>query len=476
MLKVFLSYRRDDLHGVAQGIVGRIYDRLEEQYGGENVFMDVTDIPPGANFVEYLDQWVSRADVVLAVIGPQWAEILVARRADPRDFIRIELEAALARGIPVVPLLLRGARMPGPDVLTGGLARLAERQAFVVDDGRDFKHHVGKLIGDLDTHYSGQRTASRPEPQALPVTPVPKPKPVSSPSYPAAEPKSPISRRPSGLVIFLLVLVLVLVVAMGFAAWSRFMAGPTPSLFTPRPEPPVEASPFSPVDGTSARPYQNTLGMRFVGVPGTNVAMSIWETRLQDYAAFAEATPGIKDQWKSGASRPDLPVVNVSWDDAQAFCKWLSQKEGKSYRLPTDHEWSLAVGIGDEENPKASPREKDGKIEGVYPWGKAWPPPKGAGNYYEDGVSGYADGHDHCLAPVGSYDPNPLGMFDLGGNVWEWCEDKYDPASSDSVQRGASWSNWVALDRLSSSYRIGMESSYSFHNVGFRVVMVVGER
>jgi hypothetical protein len=72
-LKVFLSYRRDDLHGVAQGIVGRIYDRLEDHYGNGNVFMDIDNIPPGVNFVEYLDSWVGQADVVLAVIGPQWA-------------------------------------------------------------------------------------------------------------------------------------------------------------------------------------------------------------------------------------------------------------------------------------------------------------------------------------------------------------------------------------------------------------------
>jgi len=189
-LKVFISYRRDDIHGVAQGIVGRIYDRLEDHYGDGNVFMDIDNIPPGVKFVEYLDSWVSQADVLLAVIGPRMGQLLQARRADPRDFVRIEIEAALSRGIPVVPLLVRGARMPGPEILTGGLARMAEHQAFVVDDGRDFKHHVGRLVKDLDTRYKPRK----PGPESATCTPQPA---TVSESKVAAKPK-PVSKVTSG--------------------------------------------------------------------------------------------------------------------------------------------------------------------------------------------------------------------------------------------------------------------------------------
>jgi len=127
-------------------------------------------------------------------------------------------------------------------------------------------------------------------------------------------------------------------------------------------------------------------------------------------------------------------VVNVTWGEAQAFCEWLSKKEGKTYRLPTDHEWSLAVGIGDREDANARPKDKAMKIPWVFPWGTQWPPPLGAGNYAGEEanlfgadfmvIERYRDNHPFT-SPVGSYWANSLGIYDLGGNVWEWCDDQY---------------------------------------------------
>ena len=197
---------------------------------------------------------------------------------------------------------------------------------------------------------------------------------------------------------------------------------------------------------------------------------------------------GVDGSWKNVEYQghkqgPDHPVVNVSWEDAQAFCRWLSQKEGKNYRLPTDHEWSLAVGIGDREDANASPKAKDMKIKGIYPWGTAWPPPPGAGNYAGEEVNyilskvikGYRDNHP-TTSPVGSYAANPLGIFDLGGNVWEWCEDEFDSASSSRVLRGASWGNYVP-DLLLSSFRSNVVPTLRYNYYGYRVVLSgVGER
>jgi formylglycine-generating enzyme required for sulfatase activity len=188
--------------------------------------------------------------------------------------------------------------------------------------------------------------------------------------------------------------------------------------------------------------------MVFVGVPGAP-AFSIWETRVQDYQAFASATGR---SWEKPAftQGPTHPAVNVSWDDAQAFCQWLTTKEringklsaSQSYRLPTDAEWSVAVGLPAESGN--SPKDKDEKIKDVWPWGTTWPPPSGAGNYDDETsadsyvIEGYHDGYDRT-APVGSFKPNQFGLYDLGGNVWEWCGDEYYPGSGTRVLRGASW-------------------------------------
>jgi serine/threonine protein kinase len=218
------------------------------------------------------------------------------------------------------------------------------------------------------------------------------------------------------------------------------------------------------------KPWKNTLGMRFVPVPGTKVLFCVWETRVQDYEAFVKAT---QREWErpSFDQGPDHPAVNVSWEDAKAFCKWLTDKEraeGKlradeEYRLPTDAEWSAAVGLPEEVG--ATPRDKDEKIKDVYPWGK-WPPPVGAGNYAE---SLKVDTHAYT-SPVGSFAPNRFGIFDLGGNVWERCEDEYYPGSGSRVLRGGSWLS-SGPDNLLSSLRNIDSPDYRFGNVGFRCVV-----
>ena len=126
--------------------------------------------------------------------------------------------------------------------------------------------------------------------------------------------------------------------------------------------------------------YVNSLGMKFVPVAGTKVLFSVWETRVQDYGVFAKEA-GRKLHRPSIPQEPPHPVVQVSWEDAVAFCTWLSKKEGRTYRLPTDAEWSVAVGLGVEKG--STPHEKALKVAG-YPWGDAWPPPRGAGNYSPD--------------------------------------------------------------------------------------------
>ena len=128
--KVFISYRRDDIAGVA----GRVSDRLAQEFGSDSLFMDVDSIPLGVNFVNALDNEVAKCDVLLAVIGQDWVDARDddgQRRLDnPHDYVRIEIAAALKRDIPVIPILVDGARIPKPDQLPDDLKDLALRNAL----------------------------------------------------------------------------------------------------------------------------------------------------------------------------------------------------------------------------------------------------------------------------------------------------------------------------------------------------------
>ena len=244
-----------------------------------------------------------------------------------------------------------------------------------------------------------------------------------------------------------------------------------------RPAPPP-ARPANTHPRENHRPQEsrtNSLGMKFVSVAGTAVFFSIWETRVQDYRAYSQAAGGVDGSWDDPGfwQTATHPVVNVSWDDAKKFCIWLTEHErregklpaGAQYRLPTDAEWSWAVGIGDRESA-GTPKEKGRRLKVIYPWGTQWPPPKGAGNY--DPALG-TDSFERT-SPVGSFAANAQGLFDLGGNVWEWCEDFLDGTSGVHVLRGASW-NFSGAGHLLSSYRNGGAPGARSTGIGFRCVL-----
>jgi formylglycine-generating enzyme required for sulfatase activity len=279
--------------------------------------------------------------------------------------------------------------------------------------------------------------------------------------------------------------------------------------------------PFDPV-GT----HTNGLGMQFVHVPDTDVQFSTYQTRVKDYRAFIHETGyihmretadpesrmwsvDVDGQKRRGYSwddlvfkqTPDDPVVGVSWQDAKAFCEWLTLREraagrlppDREYRLPTDREWSVAVGLEEkkageteEEFQKKTPAEKDQATKG-YPWGpeSAWPPPQGTGNYagteandehwpaafpsYFPTIPGYRDAYART-APVGSFKPNRLGLYDLGSNVLECCEDIYQLGGDTRTYRGASWRDGDP-DSLRSSNRRDGPPGRRYDRLGFRCVI-----
>jgi sulfatase modifying factor 1 len=207
--------------------------------------------------------------------------------------------------------------------------------------------------------------------------------------------------------------------------------------------------------------------------------MDKYEVTNAHYKKFVRATTGQRDP-EDGNFKPwqdknfngdNQPVICVSWEDAKAYVEWAEK------RLPTEAEWEKSA--------------RGGSVGKNYVWGDEWPPPKGAGNFaggtfkkiFPDRtiINGYDDGYAYT-SPVGSFNPNGYGLYDMAGNVWEWCADWYyvkyyadspreNPKGpsfgSSRVLRGASWDyHHPAVIRV--SYRDSYGTSYCGDIVGFR--------
>jgi hypothetical protein len=163
MSKIFVSYRRQD----SAAIVGRMYDRLRAHFGTDAVFMDIESILGGEDFTKRIESALDQCDLVVAVIGPRWAGDEEAHRRidDPKDFVRIEIESALKRDLPIIPVLISQAKMPIEASLPASLAKLTYRDAIDLDEGRDFKPHIRRLIRTIDAHFERAKS-SPPDAQA----------------------------------------------------------------------------------------------------------------------------------------------------------------------------------------------------------------------------------------------------------------------------------------------------------------------
>lgn len=158
-MKLFLSYRRND----TAYIVGRVRDRLVEHFGEDSVYTDVDNPPLGMDFAKRIEAHVAQCDVLLAAIGADWLNIIRSRQDDPNDYVRIEIESALNRDIPVIPLLVRGGSVPEEDELPLGLRELAVRQGLQIRRDPDFHSDVDRLIKGLEQ----QRVVNKPDDQSL---------------------------------------------------------------------------------------------------------------------------------------------------------------------------------------------------------------------------------------------------------------------------------------------------------------------
>ncbi len=449
MTKIFVSYRRDDSADVA----GRIYDRLAAKFGKEAIFKDVDSIPFGVNFKEYLENAVRQCAVELVIIGRQWLDIADEhgqRRLDnPRDFVRIEIESALNRSIPVIPLLVSGASMPPEDRLPPSLAGLVYRNGTEVRRDPDFHHDMNRVIASLEQWLKAEPTELAAEPEWLRVEPteptlpewlkVDPPEP-DEPEWLKAESTEPTlpewlkadppeTDEPP---------------VKGVPWPSSMILSPTPEqqarldvmLDTKRPPQERAEAGRKLAELGDPRPGVCDLNIQWCDVPegeffGMNrlklglpaFRISKYLITYAQYKTFVDAPDGYGNTvwWKGLAKRENMPGTqncryanhpadSVSWYDAVAFCRWLSARLGYTITLPTEKQWEKAA---------------RGATRQDYPYGNMFDAAKG--NTKETGI-----GQPSAVGifPDGA---SPYGALDMSGNVSEWTLTEYERRRSDDL-------------------------------------------
>lgn len=249
---------------------------------------------------------------------------------------------------------------------------------------------------------------------------------------------------------------------------------PTPPLQTPSSRPSTQSSGFIEPSMVLIKGGAYTMGCSKTDVQCTQHEKPQHNVQLKDFylssteVTFAEYDHYCQSQNQQcprdfGWGRDTRPVIDVSWEDAQAYIKWLNQQTGQRYRLPTEAEWEYAARAGSRQ---------------AFAWGKHAKGELANGNENKDWPD---DGRYEQTAPVGSYPANNWELYDMLGNVWEWCQDKWHNSyqrapsegsawlgkGSDRVARGGSWLS-RAVD-LRTSARLRQSPNTRLRNVGFRI-------
>ncbi|PZV05281.1 MAG: hypothetical protein DCF32_11300 [Leptolyngbya sp.] len=561
---VFISYRRL----TSKDITGRIYDRLVAHFGENSVFKDVDSIPFGVNFCHHLEQEVSHCPVLLAIIDPQWLRVTDAhgnpKLANPSDWVRVEIEAALRRDRLVIPVLVNGATLPDDTALPEGLRGLVHRQSAVVRCDPDFHRDLDRLIHRIEGVFGSLTVASSPPP--LVANPVNGQAAVAVLApVTASKPAQPSAVRPMGRRRWLRLTGLGLLgggtamaVRQQVPALQTLTPGDVsqavPSLATlpdrlqkaleqgegPAPEPefsgleplepalpePVTPEPEVPTlevsDSGELYSYESVsvdeygmgrsqvkfstpshkalrletpigpVTLRLVSIIGGQFVLGAPATELghdpsqppQTIAAvdsfWMSVHPITQGQWRAVALLPavnreldpnpayftgnDRPVEQVSWQEAVEFCDRLnelikthSDQPGlRRYRLPTEAEWEYAC-----------------RAKTTTPFHTGQTLTTELANYngtkpYRQEPVGQFRGTTTAVGAFGK--ANDFGLYDMHGNVLEWCSPNRDVSSKDTwrVVRGGSWQS--PPQQCRSAYRAGLKADTRSNEVGFRIV------
>jgi hypothetical protein len=301
---IFISYRRDDTEGEA----GRLFDDLVRAYGDNSVFMDVAGINPGIDFRKAIDDNVATCGVLLAMIGPTWADIRnssgARRLDDPNDFVRLEIASALARDVAVIPVLVHSAKMPTPDQLPENLKNFAFHNSVEITHAR-WNSDVELLTKALAKYVaSSASTDTEPIHATLPVQ-LPAPHPSDPHPSPARSSKMPLF---GGIAV-----VAVLVIA-GIA----YFASRKPGGATINPAAPAAASASTPTTTPAtadslAGTWTNSEAVERNGIIKLNIAATGSQLSIH---AFGDCQPTPCD-WGQQSTAFDGQKAAATWNFTQ---------------------------------------------------------------------------------------------------------------------------------------------------------------
>jgi formylglycine-generating enzyme required for sulfatase activity len=481
MAGIFINYRRDD----APGVAGRLGDRLAKNFSRRAIFMDVDAMRPGLDFVKQLEEQVSKCDVLLAIIGPNWLRAedeKGQRRLDSaRDYVRIEIASALKREIPVIPVLVNGAVMPSEDDLPEDLKPLVNRHAL------ELRHT--RFDGDSAAIVDGLTRVLPPTPKwrwiaggaglAVAITvgcvaawlSLNGSHPTGSPAVedakvsvlaakqPAEEPKSQsakssieksapevVSAPPSVAPVVKLDPTPIAATAPALADVGqggqafRDCAQCPAMVVIPAGSgligSPVSESGHEP----SEEPRRSIRFARPFAVSRDSITFAEWDSCVAE-GGCDNFIPG-----DMGWGRGLQPLILVSWNDAKSYVAWLSKKTNETYRLLSESEWEYSARacrsptcgdwtfwFGNVINPDLA--NYDWRYS--YAWGRKAQAP-------------------HKPQPTNTFGQNAFGLFNMAGNVAQWVEDCWNshlrdlPANGSArvsgdcsahVIRGGSWND-----------------------------------
>jgi formylglycine-generating enzyme required for sulfatase activity len=532
---IFISYRRGDSEGQARALSLE----LAKYVGDKGVFMDVDSIALGRDFRLSLHESLESCDAAIALIGPNWLDSKDAagrrRLDDPGDIVRLEIATALKRNIPVTPVLLQGASVPAEQVLPDELKELAFRNGFELSHARwhsDVREMVQRLgLGSADSALAlAQAKSAATQASPSQTTAVPPGAAPSGHADAAGFSRWLTRRRALGASAGAAI---VAASAISAPLIRRWALKPKASA--------LKAAGFTfamvdnkgvrmPTDSTRALNFGETLssgvGMDMVLIPAGVFTMGSPqyepERRFNEGpqhsvtldSFFMSARPVTQAQWAAVVSEhpakfsrgldpfpsffkgDNLPVETISWNQADEFCRRLAEITGRDYRLPSEAEWEYACRAGSTGPFNVGPTITTDLANYCGEGGAVCGEKSVASDEY-DGVTYKSGAYDQgptgkfrgTTTPTGTFPPNQFGLYDMHGNVWEYCLDSATttyadaptdgsaylkgPPGGDKILRGGSWSHNPAICR--SAYRDRMSPDYPGWQgrVGMRIVCTI---